>query len=368
MAGFILVWTDPRQIEATVMKHAVVTTLALLTLTACATSSPSTSTTTASTASGTAAHVADTVHAKLGLDAAAAARVQGLVGRLVCDSLTEATPDPEFLTWLCASKTATVSVQAYKTRDAALANARGFLDQKLVAYIADDAPLVIGGKSADDVLAATRGSDAYSQGVLPDTTPSPVPATSSANQQMITQAEQAVKAELPDIPIWKGVTFTGVMLDEHTVCVDRTYPAGGGIDHQGGSAGYVTVTFPDKTLGEPQDGTCATATAPTPTNRAPVNVPADIQNAPGLVTRTDLGDTWPLTVDYAVLHCQPKQAGGINLQLATLTAPDGTEYALNGHAKSHTTAQDIEPIWAPDPSTGAKVDIGPLIERARALC
>ena len=353
-------------------KRAVVTGMALLTLTACGSSSPGTSTSTAAsataTASGAVAHVADTVRTKLELDQATADRVQDLVGKMSCDSLTEATPDPQFVTWLCTSKTATVSVQAYKTRDAALANARGFLDEKLVAYLADDAPLVIGGKSTDDILAATGGSQAYSKAVLPEDTTSPEPATSSANQQMIAEAEQAVKAVLPDIPLWKGATFTGVMLDEHTVCVDRTYRAGGGIDHKGGSAGYVTVTFPDKTLGEPQDGTCKTATAPTPTTQAPVNVPAGIQGTPGLVTRTDLGDVWPLTVDYAVLHCQPKQAGGYNLQLATLTAPDGTEYALNGHAKSHTAAKDIDPIWAPDSSTGAKVDIGPLLNRARALC
>lgn len=216
------------------------------------------------------------------------------------------------------------------------------------------------------VLVALAGCGATSSTSSPQTTAASAPPLSTA--QMITEAEQAVKADLPDIPIWKGVTFNGTAVDDHTVCVDRTYPAGGGFNHKGGSAGYVMVTFPDKTLGEPQDGTCATATPATPTAQASVDVPADLQNDPGLVTRTEMGAEWPLTVDYAVLHCQAKEAGGYNLQLATLSAPDGTLYALNGSAKSHTTAKDIDPIWAPDPDTGAKVDIGPLIEKARALC
>lgn len=51
-----------------------------------------------------------------------------------------------------------------------LANARGFLDQGLVAYIADDTPMMIGGKFADDIMAATANSDAYSKAVLPNAT------------------------------------------------------------------------------------------------------------------------------------------------------------------------------------------------------
>jgi hypothetical protein len=59
----------------------------------------------------------------------------------------------------------------------------------------------------------------------------------------------------------------------------------------------------------------------------------------------------------------------MDLQVATLTSPDGTVYALNGTAKTHTEFADLEPIWAKDPAVaGLKVSVGPLIDRARALC
>lgn len=82
-----------------------------------------------------------------------------------------------------------------------------------------------------------------------------------------------------------------------------------------------------------------------------------------------MGDEWPLTVDYGVVACESKTAGGMNLQIATLTAPDGTVYALNGTAKSHSDAADIEPIWADDPEVdGLKISIGPLIDHALTFC
>lgn len=352
-----------------VSRRAAVSVIAVLALAACGGSGPDGGGSAgmgSSSAAGTPVSraVGGEVRARLGLDEATSVRVQELVGGLSCESFDRGGSDPQFLTWLCVRSSATVSVQVYRTRQSALENARGFLDEKLVAYVADDVPMVLGGKSAADIVAVTGGSDAFSRGVYPEASAA---ASSAGAGQMVVEAERVVKDQLPDIPIWKGVTFKGVLLDEHTVCVDRTYPAGGGLDHRGGSAGYVTVTFPDKVLGEPQDGTCAKASVPTATVQPRVEVPAELQGKPGLVTRTDLGEQWPLTVDYAVLHCQPKEAGGYHLQLATLTAPDGTLYALNGSAKAHTPAKDIEPIWAPDPATKARISIGPLIDKALTL-
>jgi Protein of unknown function (DUF2511) len=180
----------------------------------------------------------------------------------------------------------------------------------------------------------------------------------------VRRAEDAVENELPDIPLWEGTTFKGTIVNDSTVCVDRFYPEGGGVTGKGGSAGYVLVTFPALSLGKPKDGLCKDVSSdPAPTS-APVRVPDDVKDEPGLVTRDDLGEDWPLTVDYAVLGCE----GGTVIQAATLTAPDGTVYALNGTAKDHTDyEEDIDPIWA-DASGGLKVNIGPLIEQARALC
>lgn len=200
------------------------------------------------------------------------------------------------------------------------------------------------------------------------------PASSAAeavtlSDEDIRRAEDSVKNALPDAPIWEGMTFSGVIVNETSVCVDRTYRAGGGLDGKGGSAGYVIVTFPGLTLGEPQDGKCEDV-ADTPAGSSePVQVPEDVRDNPGLVTRDDFGDIWPLVVDYAVLSCEPLQAGGMELQIATLQSPDKTVYALNGTAKQHTDAADLAPIWANDPSAaGLKISVGPLIERALSLC
>jgi hypothetical protein len=41
--------------------------------------------------------------------------------------------------------------------------------------------------------------------------------------------------------------------------------------------------------------------------------------------------------------------------------------AVNGLAKRQGF-KDIEPIWADDPETGLKKNIGPIIDRGLALC
>ena len=209
--------------------------------------------------------------------------------------------------------------------------------------------------------------------------PEPVeqsPATSSAapvitmtDDERVAAAEAATEAELPDAPIWVGMTFAGTVADAAEVCVDRTWAPGGGPDDLGGNAGYVIVTFPELSLGEPQDGMCTSyvPTALTPT--VEVDVPSGLANDPGLLVSTDFGDEWPLTVPYAVVHCETISAGGRIQQVTTLDAPDGTTYAANGTAKDHGDYADIDPIWAPDPDVdGLKINISPVIDAALELC
>ncbi len=84
----------------------------------------------------------------------------------------------------------------------------------------------------------------------------------------------------------------------------------------------------------------------------------------GQVSRSELGEEWPLTVDEGVLACDGKDGTGS----ATFTS-GGTKYALNGLAKGKGDGIDIDPIWAPNPEvSGLKKDISPLIDRALALC
>lgn len=85
---------------------------------------------------------------------------------------------------------------------------------------------------------------------------------------------------------------------------------------------------------------------------------------PGHVEPADFDQPWPLTVESGTLRCEPPGA-------VVFTAPDGTEYAVNGMAEGQDYA-DIEPIWRddPDPPAGAdlKVSIHPLIEAGLDLC
>jgi len=203
-----------------------------------------------------------------------------------------------------------------------------------------------------------------------DEQPAPRETPQLSRGEMVQSAIAAVEGSLPDAPIWKGMTFAGTVINDSTVCVDRTWRPGGGIDRKGGSAGYTLVTFPGKTLGEPTDGACSdVAGAPTEEPASPVVVPDNVKGEPGLVTRIDLGTKWPLTVEYGIVSCQNKTAGGRALMVATFTDPSGTVYALNGTAKDHGDAALIDPIWAPDPdAAGLKIDIGPLIERALDFC
>lgn len=59
------------------------------------------------------------------------------------------------------------------------------------------------------------------------------------------------------------------------------------------------------------------------------------------VTRDEVGNDWPLTVDHGTVRFEPP--GHV-----VFIAPDGTEYAVNGFAKTKGY-EDIAPIWRDDP-------------------
>ena len=84
-----------------------------------------------------------------------------------------------------------------------------------------------------------------------------------------------------------------------------------------------------------------------------------------LVSRTQMPETWPLTVDRGYLRCeQPGRA-------VVFTTERGRQYGVNGVAQGRYPS--IEPIWAPDPDptmaeAGARKGIGSLISLGLAMC
>ncbi|MBO0609883.1 hypothetical protein [Myceligenerans salitolerans] len=109
------------------------------------------------------------------------------------------------------------------------------------------------------VLALTGcgGGAAPVEGSASSAPSSPVEAPTMSDAERVATAERLVLDDLPDAPIWDGLTVEGVVIDGSDVCVDRTYGEDGGLDGQGGNAGYVVVSFPGETLGAPADGTCS---------------------------------------------------------------------------------------------------------------
>lgn len=201
----------------------------------------------------------------------------------------------------------------------------------------------------------------------PSATAAPISTLTDAER--VTKAEVAAQAELTNAPIWKGMTFKGVVVDASEICVDRTWAPGGGPEKLGGNAGYVVVSFPSVAVGKPQDGTCAEYAPAEAKAPAKVEVPAAVAKKPGLLLSTGFGDKWPLTVPYVIAHCENITVAGRHLKVATVDAPDGKTYAANGTAKDHGNYADIDPIWAPHPDvSGLKVDISPVIDAALELC
>lgn len=92
---------------------------------------------------------------------------------------------------------------------------------------------------------------------------------------------------------------------------------------------------------------------------------ADAEEPRGnVITRADLGEKWPLTVDEVELGCAD--------DMPYIVAPDGTEYALTGAGYTHGDYAELEatnPLWADNPTIdGAKFNIKPLTDAAWKLC
>jgi Protein of unknown function (DUF2511) len=109
-----------------------------------------------------------------------------------------------------------------------------------------------------------------------------------------------------------------------------------------------------------------------PTNSTPVpsakrDEDAKLRKEPGFLSRADFGTRWPLTVEAGVVSCEPHSGG---LGSVIFMDPEGKRYAVNGTAMAHyPQLPEIDRIWAPDATNpGAKINIGPVIDRGLALC
>lgn len=80
------------------------------------------------------------------------------------------------------------------------------------------------------------------------------------------------------------------------------------------------------------------------------------------VSKASFKGDWPLTVNTASIACGVKNKQSVGVKV------NGTTYALNGTAKTWEKWPGLEPVWAPDPSTGASVSVGDLIEYAQQYC
>jgi Protein of unknown function (DUF2511) len=77
------------------------------------------------------------------------------------------------------------------------------------------------------------------------------------------------------------------------------------------------------------------------------------------VSRSQLGEEWPFTVEEGLV--QGRGWGSVTFKAR------GEVYAVNGVAKGQGF-KNIDAIWANDPATGLKKNIGPIIERGLELC
>lgn len=84
------------------------------------------------------------------------------------------------------------------------------------------------------------------------------------------------------------------------------------------------------------------------------------------VSKDEMGDAWPLTVDGVTLYCL---AGWVLVE-----DDEGTYYWVNGGPDVARTwfgveTKNIRRIWRDDPRTpDLKVNIGPIIDRGHEIC
>jgi len=109
-----------------------------------------------------------------------------------------------------------------------------------------------------------------------------------------------------------------------------------------------------------------TPTLPADEDAAPESTPGtayDFDGHGANVEKAMFGDAWPLTLPGGRVNCVVDATNG---QVSVVfTSDDNKRYALNGVANSHAGVWGYLPldaIWAQNPATGAKKDIGVLID------
>ncbi len=91
-------------------------------------------------------------------------------------------------------------------------------------------------------------------------------------------------------------------------------------------------------------------------------------NDPIMVTSAEFGDAWPFHASEATLYCEGPRAIWAEI--------GGQYYALNPLAPQWVAEQhpditlnDLDTVWRDNPDrTGAKADLGPVMDRALAIC
>jgi hypothetical protein len=79
------------------------------------------------------------------------------------------------------------------------------------------------------------------------------------------------------------------------------------------------------------------------------------------ISRSDLGDSWPLTAESGVIECRDGNQ--------IVFTSGGVTYGVNGIARSNHKYRDIMTIWAPDPVIpGLRKNMQDLTDAGLALC
>jgi len=117
-----------------------------------------------------------------------------------------------------------------------------------------------------------------------------------------------------------------------------------------------TVVF----LSMRNDGRSAQDGEPNPTSEDKPTLGLVQEDGGLLVSSSDYGAAWPLTVDSVVLRCDG--------EAVTLEAEEKL-YALNAEAQNKGLGIALKPIWTENPDVeGARMNIGVLIEQGLRVC
>ncbi len=167
----------------------------------------------------------------------------------------------------------------------------------------------------------------------------------------------------PTVPVLQRVLVAAVLMVLLASCAGDE----NSVEEQEESA-----TAPSTSSSSSSDTTTTSTTATTiashtttSTTARPTSTTREVASNEQVVTRSDFGDEWPLTVDSGVLRCEEGSA------VVFKDDADGTVYAVNGMAQTWDLGVDIEEIWADDPDIPEpefRINIGPLLDAGLDLC